>query len=174
ASGYGKKGIVIDVRYNGGGWTTDRLMAVLNVTQHAYTVPRGAAKNLKTENTKFRKHYPFNERAILSVNTKPTIALCNENSYSNAEIFSHAYKSLKLGKLVGQPTFGAVISTGGHGLLNGYVRMPYRAWYVKESGMNMEHGPAVPDYLVSNPPGWKARGEDQQLQKAVSVLLEQL
>ncbi|MCV6629926.1 MAG: S41 family peptidase [Flavobacteriaceae bacterium] len=174
ASGYGKKGIVIDVRYNGGGWTTDRLMAVLNVTQHAYTVPRGAAKDLKAENDKFRQHYPFNERAILSVNTKPTVALCNETSYSNAEIFSHAFKSLKLGKLVGQPTFGAVISTGGHGLQNGYVRMPYRAWYVKESGLNMEHGPAVPDYLVSNPPGWKARGEDQQLQKAVEVLLEQI
>ena len=53
ASGYGKKGIVIDVRYNGGGWTTDRLMAVLNVDQHAYTVPRGAAKSLKKENRKF-------------------------------------------------------------------------------------------------------------------------
>jgi C-terminal processing protease CtpA/Prc len=75
ASGYGKKGIVIDVRYNGGGWTTDRLMAVLNVYQHAYTVPRGAAKNLDKENKKFTKNYPFNERAILSVNTKPTVAL---------------------------------------------------------------------------------------------------
>ena len=126
ASGYGKKGIVIDVRYNGGGWTTDRLMAVLNVYQHAYTVPRGAAKNLKKENKKFAKHYPFNERAILSVNTKPSIALCNENSYSNAEIFSHAYKNLGLGKLVGQPTFGAVISTGGYGLTQGFVRMPWR------------------------------------------------
>ena len=55
ASGYGKKGIVIDVRYNGGGWTTDRLMAVLNVDQHAYTIPRGAANNLKKENKKFQK-----------------------------------------------------------------------------------------------------------------------
>lgn len=175
ASGYGKKGIVIDVRYNGGGWTTDRLMAVLNVTQHAYTVPRGAAKNLKRENKKFSKHYPFNERAILSVNTKPSVALCNENSYSNAEIFSHAYKNLGLGKLVGQPTFGAVISTGSHRLQNGYVRMPFRAWYVKQSGKNMENeAPAVPDFIVKNAPGWKARGEDAQLKKAVEVLLQDI
>ena len=175
ASGYGKKGIVIDVRYNGGGWTTDRLMAVLNVDQHAYTIPRGATKDLQKENKKFQANYPFNERAILSVNTKPTVALCNENSYSNAEIFSHAYKNLGLGKLVGQPTFGAVISTGGYRLSKGYVRMPFRAWYVKKSGLNMENdAPAVPDYLVKNAPGWVARGEDAQLQKAVDVLIDEI
>ncbi len=174
ASGYGKKGIVIDVRYNGGGWTTDRLMAVLNVDQHAYTVPRGAAKSLKNHQ-KFKGNYPFNERAILSVNTKPMVALCNENSYSNAEIFSHAFKNLGLGKLVGQPTFGAVISTGGKRLQNGYIRMPFRAWYVKKSGKNMENeAPAVPDYLVKNAPGWKDRGEDAQLKKAVEVLLQDI
>ncbi|WP_272150037.1 S41 family peptidase [Tenacibaculum aiptasiae] len=174
ASGYGKKGIVIDVRYNGGGWTTDRLMAVLNVDQHAYTIPRGAAKSLKN-NKKFTKNYPFNERAILSVNTKPVVALCNENSYSNAEIFSHAFKNLGLGKLVGRPTFGAVISTGGKGLQNGFIRMPFRAWFVKKSGKNMENeAPAVPDYLVKNAPGWKERNEDAQLKKAVEVLLKDL
>ena len=174
ASGYGKKGIVIDVRNNGGGWTTDRLMAVLTVKQHAYTVPRGATSNLQKDNKKFSGNYPFNERAILSVNTKPLVALANQSSYSNAEIFAHAFKSFKLGKLVGQPTFGAVISTGSARLQDGSIRMPFRAWYVKESGMNMEHGPAVPDYLVENKPGWKARGEDDQLKKAVEVLLQDL
>lgn len=174
ASGYGKKGIVIDVRNNGGGWTTDRLMAVLTVQQHAYTVPRGATDDLQKNNKNFAGNYPFNERAILSVNTKPLVALANESSYSNAEIFAHAFKSFNLGKLVGQPTFGAVISTGSQRLQDGAIRMPYRAWYVKESGMNMEHGPAVPDYLVQNKPGWKARGEDDQLMKAVEVLLKDL
>ena len=175
ASGYGKKGIVIDVRYNGGGWTTDRLMAVLNVDQHAYTIPRGAAADLNKENINFKNNYPYNERAILTVNTKPTVAICNENSYSNAEIFSHAYKNLGLGKLVGQPTFGAVISTGSYSLSKGYVRMPFRAWYVKKSNLNMENdSPAVPDYLVENSPGWVARGEDDQLKKAVEVLLEEI
>ncbi|WP_405606753.1 S41 family peptidase [Polaribacter sp. Asnod1-A03] len=174
ASGYGKKGIVIDVRNNGGGWTTDRLMAVLTVQQHSYTVPRGATDNLQKDNKDFIGNYPFNERALLAVNTKPLVALTNESSYSNAEIFAHAFKSFKLGKIVGQPTFGAVISTGSHRLQDGSIRMPYRAWYVKETGKNMEHGPAVPDYLVQNKPGWKARGEDDQLKKAVEVLLQDL
>jgi C-terminal processing protease CtpA/Prc len=101
--------------------------------------------------------------------------MCNETSYSNAEIFSHAYKTLDIGTLVGKPTFGAVISTGGFGLMDGsFVRMPFRAWYVKATGENMEHGPAVPDVIVDNAPDSKAKGEDPQLRKAVDVLLDQI
>jgi tricorn protease len=175
AAGQGKEGIVIDVRYNGGGWTTDYLMAVLNVRQHAYTIPRGAADNLEQEHLKFKNTYPFSERLPLASWTKPSIALCNENSYSNAEIFSHAYKTLGLGTLVGQPTFGAVISTGGWTLVDGsYVRMPFRAWYVKATEENMEHGPAVPDILVENPPAYKVKNIDPQLKRAVDELLGQL
>lgn len=175
ASGMGKEGIVIDVRFNGGGWTTDYLMAVLNVRQHAYTIPRGAAENLQDEHKKFKNYYPFSERLPLSSWTKPSVAMCNESSYSNAEIFSHAYKTLDIGTLVGKPTFGAVISTGGQRLLDGsYVRMPFRAWYVKATEENMENGPAVPDVIVDNAPDSKANGEDPQLKKAVEVLLEQL
>ena len=175
ASGLGKEGIVIDVRFNGGGWTTDYLMTVLNVRQHAYTVPRGAASSLQKENTKFRAYYPFSERLPLTAWTKPSVALCNETSYSNAEIFSHAFKTLDIGTLVGKPTFGAVISTGGFGLMDGsYVRMPFRAWYVKATGENMEHGPAVPDVIVDNAPDSKAKGEDPQLKRAVEVLLGEI
>lgn len=175
ASGMGKEGIVIDVRFNGGGWTTDYLMAVLNVRQHAYTIPRGAAKNLEKDNKKFQDYYPYSERLPLSSWTKPSIAMCNQSSYSNAEIFSHAYKNLGIGTLVGMPTFGAVISTGGRSLMDGsFVRMPFRAWYVRKDGMNMENGPAVPDILIENEPDSRSKGEDQQLEKAVQELLGQI
>jgi C-terminal processing protease CtpA/Prc/Tol biopolymer transport system component len=175
AAGDGKEGIVIDVRYNGGGWTTDYLMAVLNVKQHAYTVPRGSVKNVEKEHKGFTKYYPYSERLPLAAWTKPSIALCNENSYSNAEIFSHAYKELGLGKLVGQPTFGAVISTGGHTLIDGsYVRVPFRGWFVKSSEKNMDFTPAMPDILVENAPDDKANGKDSQLKRAVDELLKQL
>ncbi|MDX1640534.1 MAG: S41 family peptidase, partial [Balneolaceae bacterium] len=174
ASGYGKEGIVIDVRYNGGGWTTDYLMAVLNVRQHAYTIPRGASENLNENKRKFREYYPFSERLPLSVWTKPSIALANESSYSNAEIFSHAYKNLDIGSLVGVETFGAVISTGGARLIDGsLIRLPFRGWYVKETDENMDFGGAVPDYEVHNAPDYRT-GEDTQLKKAVEVLLEQI
>lgn len=175
AAGLGKQGLVIDVRFNGGGWTTDYLMAVLSVKQHSYTVPRGAANNLESEHTKFINHYPFSERLPLASWTKPSVALCNHTSYSNAEIFSHAYKALDIGTLVGEPTFGAVISTGSARLIDGSsVRMPFRGWYVKETKSNMELGPAVPDILVNNNPDDKAKGEDTQLKTAVNTLLKQL
>lgn len=174
AAGYGKEGIVIDVRYNGGGWTTDYLLAVLNVRQHAYTIPRGATSNLEEEHLNFKDNYP-STRLPLPSSSKPSIALCNQNSYSNAEIFSHAYKSLGLGTLVGQPTFGAVISTGSYTLVDGsYVRMPLRGWFVKETELNMEHNPAVPDILVENPPAYKARNVDPQVKRAVEELLKQI
>ena len=171
ASGHGKKGLVIDVRFNGGGWTTDYLMTVLNVRQHAFTIPRGAAKDLDKESQNFKEHYPFGERLPLSAWTKPAVAICNSNSYSNAEIFSHAFKTLNRGKLVGMPTFGAVISTGGQRLIDGsLIRLPFRAWYVLATGKSMENIPAVPDILIDNAPDSKANGVDEQLQKAVEVL----
>ena len=174
ASGYGKEGIVIDVRFNGGGWTTDYLMTVLNVRQHAYTIPRGAAKTL-AEHKKFRDYYPYSERLPYAPWTKPSIAMCNAESYSNAEIFSHAYKTLGIGTLVGEPTFGAVISTGAKNLIDGsYVRMPFRAWYVKATDKNMEHGPAVPQIIIYNNPDDKAKGRDTQLKAAVNELLKEI
>lgn len=175
ATAYKKEGLVIDVRFNGGGWTTDYLMTILDVRQHAYTIPRGAANDLKKEHKQFTEHYPFGERLPFFPWTKPSVALCNQNSYSNAEIFSHAYKTLDLGTLVGTPTFGAVISTGARRLVDGsYVRIPFRAWYVKATQQNMEHNGAVPDLLQYNEPGSKAKGKDPQLRKAVETLLEQI
>lgn len=172
AAGYGKEGIVIDVRYNGGGWTTDYLMAILTVRQHSYTIPRGAADDLK-EHKNFKEYYPYGERLPFAAWTKPTVALCNESSYSNAEIFSHAYKELGLGTLVGKPTYGAVISTGAYNLIDGsYVRMPFRGWFVKSSGMNMENGPAVPNMVLDVSPDYKTKGVDEQLKKAVEVLVK--
>ena len=174
AQGAGKEGLVIDVRFNGGGWTTDYLMAILTTRQHAYTVPRGATDDLKNQKD-FSNYYPYGERLPFPVWTKPSITMCNSNSYSNAEIFAHAYKTLGLGTVVGQPTFGAVISTGAGRLIDdSYVRLPFRGWYVKGSGTNMENNGAQPDILVENSPNAKAQGEDEQLQKAVEVLLKQI
>lgn len=175
ARAYGKEGIVIDVRYNGGGWTTDFLMTVLNYKQHAYTIPRGAANNLLTEKENFRGYYPLGERLPYYAWTKPSIALCNQNSYSNAEIFSHAYKNLGIGKLVGVPTFGAVISTGARMLIDGsYVRMPYRGWFVKADNTNMDFVPAVPDIIVENVPNEKTNENDVQLKRAVEEMMKDL
>lgn len=91
------------------------------------------------------------------------------------KIFSHAYKALGLGTLVGEPTFGAVISTGSARLIDGSsVRMPFRGWFVKETGDNMDFVPAVPDIFVLNNPDDKAKNKDTQLKRAVDELLKQI
>jgi tricorn protease len=175
AAGYGKDGLIIDVRYNGGGSTTDYLMTVLNYKQHAYTIPRGASEDLEKDKLKFRGYYPVGERLVYAAWLKPSIAICNEGSYSNAEIFSHAYKQLGIGKLVGVPTNGSVISTGARSLIDGStVRLPGRGWFVKATDKNEELGPAVPDILVENAIDYTAKGEDAQLKAAVDELLKQL
>lgn len=167
AAAHGKEGLLIDVRSNGGGWTTDYLMAVLNVTRHAYTIPRDGDPT--------QKAYPQG-RLPLAAWTRPALTLCNEDSYSNAEIFSHAFKELDRGLLVGKPTFGAVISTGGTRLINGgWIRLPLRGWYVASTGMNMENHGAQPDIVIGQPPDEDTVADrDSQLRQAVSVFLENL
>ena len=167
AAAHGREGLLIDVRSNGGGWTTDYLMAVLEVRRHAYTLPRGGDPKVKA--------YPQG-RLPLAAWTRPAAALCNEDSYSNAEIFSHAFKTLKRGPLVGSPTFGAVISTGGMYTLDGaLVRLPGRGWFVAGSGINMERQGAKPDVIVRQPPVEDtSKTIDTQLARAVQVLLEEL
>ncbi|MBN2287752.1 MAG: PD40 domain-containing protein [Candidatus Glassbacteria bacterium] len=159
---HGKKGLLVDVRNNGGGWITDYLLAVLTVDRHAYTIPRGATE----------KGYPQDRLPVYSW-VKPVAALCNELSFSNAEIFSHAFKTLGLGPLVGATTGGAVISTGGTTLIDGSVfRVPFRGWYVRGTDVNMERQGCVPDITVPEPPGEEGSGADSQLERAVQELLK--
>ncbi len=157
--GAGKDGIVIDVRENGGGSTTDRLLTALTQPLHALTVPRGG-----------KEGYP-QDRTVYATWNKPIVVMCNQNSFSNAEIFSHAIKTLKRGHLVGVTTSGSVISTGGTQIMDiGFLRLPFRGWFLINSGLDMELNGAVPDYLVWPQPAELPAGKDRQLEKAVQVL----
>ena len=80
-----------------------------------------------------------------------------------------------IGKLVGSPTFGAVISTGARTLIDGsYVRMPFRGWFVKADNSNMDFVPAVPDIIIENPPNEKTGENDEQLKRAVEELMKDI
>jgi tricorn protease len=161
AAGFGKDGLIIDVRENGGGSTTDHLLTALTQPRHAITVPRGGVPG-----------YP-QDRMVYAVWQKPIVVLCNQNSFSNAEIFSHAIKSLKRGRLVGVPTAGGVISTGSSNIMDvGVLRLPFRGWYGIESGQDMELNGAEPDITIWPQPGEPARGIDSQLDKAIELLAE--
>jgi tricorn protease len=166
AAAYGKDGLIVDVRNNGGGWTADRVMASLTVQRHAYTVPRGADPS-------YTDGYP-QDRLFIQRYLKPVNMMCNEKSFSNAEIVSHAFKTTGRGTLVGQQTYGGVISTGGFSLIDGtFVRMPFRGWYVLD-GTDMENNGAMPDILIPQTPEHETMQYDAQLEAAVNDLLRRI
>jgi tricorn protease len=166
AAASGKDGLLVDVRNNGGGSTADRVLASLMAQPHAYTVPRGADSG-------YTRGYP-QDRLFIQRWTLPTNMLCNEKSFSNAEIVSHAFKNLKRGTLVGEQTYGGVISTGGTSLVDGTtVRLPFRGWYTPE-GRDMENNGALPDIRVPPNPVDEANDLDAQLKAAVDDLLGRL
>jgi tricorn protease len=154
---FGKEGIVLDVRYNGGGFTHDRVLNYLGGQPHAYFRQRDGAQGLVLRSTD-RKW------------TRPLVVLINNRSYSDAEIFPNAVRTLGLGKLVGEPTGGHVIGTTSVTLIDGSrFRIP-RTGVFTSDGMNMEREGVRPDIRVVNHPDDLALGQDRQLEQAVDVL----
>jgi tricorn protease len=163
ASGFGKDGMVIDVRNNPGGFISDHLLSILCHPRHAVTVPRNG-------------HASYQQGYLPSAAWfKPIVVLCNEYSSSNAEIFCHAIKTLKRGKIVGVPTQRSVISTSSRKVLDvGEIRMPHRGWFVVGDGRDMEMQPCTPDIIVRNAPEDVPSGRDPQLERAIEELLKDI
>jgi tricorn protease len=100
----------------------------------------------------------------------PIVVLCNWDSCSNAEIFSHAIKTLKRGKVVGTQTWGGVIATLNQPLLDmGTIRKAYIGWFTAD-GTDMEFNGAKPDIEIDITPEDIVKGRDPQLETAIRVL----
>lgn len=154
---YDKEAIVLDVRYNSGGFTHDQVLNYLGAKEHTIFRQRhgGVGPVLRSYDRKW---------------TKPLVLLINNRSYSDAEIFPSAFRTLGLGKLVGQPTGGLVIGTSSIRLIDGSTfRIPRTGVYTVK-GVNMEKEGVSPDFLVVPHPDDLAKGKDVQLDKAVEVL----
>ena len=100
----------------------------------------------------------------------PMVVMQNERSTSDAEVFPDGFRTLKLGKVVGVNTYGAVIGTGAYGLMDGSsIRTPGTGlWNI--SGQNLENYGVPPDVYVDNTPADFLKNFDAQLAKAVEVL----
>lgn len=156
-------GLVLDLRDNAGGRVADELLGLFCQPQHTFTVPRDGPRG-----------YPADRRVSPSWD-KPMVVLCNGNTYSNAEIFCHAFKQLGRGKLVGMPTNGGVISAVGIGIPEvGELQIPFRGWFHSVTGKDLELNGAVPDVVVPLLPEDQAKGDDVQLEAAIKALGEEV
>lgn len=154
---FDKEGVVVDVRYNGGGFTHDQVLNYLTGREHTRFEQRDGGTGFVARN--YDRKW-----------TKPLTMLINNRSYSDAEVFPSAVRASGLGKLVGQTTAGQVIFTGSIRLIDGSTfRMPRIGVYRNDS-VNMDKEGVKPDVAVDiSPEDWKA-GRDPQLTKAVEVL----
>lgn len=153
----GKKGLIIDVRNNGGGNTADRIIDILERRPNAF--------------------YQIRDEAPIGgpgqVADFPMVVLHAETSFSNAEMFPNSVQTRGLAKLVGMPTPGYVIYTYGLTLVDGTsARMPSTGVF-RLNGRPLENEGVVPDYQLTNDPDAFLEGIDAQLDKAIEVLLRQ-
>jgi C-terminal processing protease CtpA/Prc len=154
-----RSGVVIDIRNNNGGFVNAMALDVLSRRPYLTMTNRDGV--------------PGSARTVLGQRSLelPTILVVNQHSLSDAEDFTEGYRTLKLGKVVGEPTAGWIIYTGSMDLVDGTVmRMP--GTLVQGSdGHDMELHPRPVDIAVSRPIGESYTGRDSQLDAAVKALL---
>ena len=161
---FGKDGVVIDVRYNTGGYTADRLIDILCGSRHVRTLYRGVDE----------EGYIISRFGRPVITSLPVVVLANERSQSNAEEFTHAMKSLGRAKVVGTETAGDVIGTFDLNLLDyGVMRRPRIGFFLPD-GTDLECHGAKPDIEVERTPADIAAGRDPQLEAAVGALAEEV
>ena len=125
------------------------------------------------EHTFFRQRYGGEGPVLRAYDrkwTRPLALLINNRSFSDAEIFPSAFKTLGLGKVIGQPTGAHVIGTGSIRLIDGSLFRIPRIGVFTVKGDDMEKVGVTPDVLVETHPDELARGRDVQLERAVEVL----
>ncbi|MFN8487995.1 MAG: PDZ domain-containing protein [Caldilineaceae bacterium] len=155
-----RDGLIVDVRYNGGGHVSQLILEKLARRRIGYDFSRWGGLS----------PYPADSVA------GPIIALTNENAGSDGDIFCHSFKLLKLGPLIGKRTWGGVVGISPrHALVDGTITtQPEYSFWFEDVGWNLENYGADPDIEVDNTPQDYAAGRDAQLERAISEALRLL
>ena len=153
-------GLLVDVRYNGGGHVSQLLLEKLSRRRIGYDVPRWGTP------------HPYPDASVLG----PMVAVTNENAGSDGDIFSHCFKLMELGLLIGKRTWGGVIGISPHQMFvdgGGTTQPEYSFWFV-DVGWRVENYGTDPDIEVDYRPQDYASEGDPQLDRAIAELLRQM
>ncbi len=153
------KGMIIDVRENGGGNIHQQLMQILTARPFAHVRLRGSPIKIPQPSLYW---------------DKPVVVLINERSFSDAEVFPYIFQSLKVGKVIGVPTPGGVIGTNDITLSDGTTFRIPRTGYFGIDGTNLEGYGVKPDILVEHSAEDRIKGNDRQLAKAIEVVMAEV
>ena len=155
-----KQGAVIDERFNAGGQVADYFIEVLGRQIEAYWLPRYGAI----------EHTP--NAGIYG----PKVMIANEYSGSGGDALPWLFKYRKLGPLVGKRTWGGLVGIGPIPVLmdGGHVTSPSVAFFSPSGEWSVENHGVDPDYAVEQDPKAVSEGHDPQLEKAVSLAMEEL
>lgn len=151
-----KEAVVVDTRYNHGGWLHDDLATLFSGEKYIDFVPRGQEFG----------HDPITKWV------KPSVLLMCEGNYSDGHGFPFTYKTLKIGKTIGMPIAGTMTAVWWETLQDRtiYFGIPQVGTRDMEGNL-LENLQLEPDFKVINEYNKLIKGEDQQLQKAVELLL---
>ncbi len=155
-----KQALVIDVRYNGGGFVDQMIFERLR----RILVGMMSARNAKPTTVPDQ------------VFVGPMACVTNHYAASDGDFFSYFFKKYKLGKLIGTRTWGGVRGIRGYTWLidHGYTTQPEFALYSTHSKWLIENHGVEPDIRVDNLPEQVMAGRDPQLETAVKLLLKQI
>jgi len=156
-----REGLIVDVRFNRGGHVSALLLEKLARRRIGYDVSRW-----------FQVPEPYPPESILG----PMVALTNEFAGSDGDIFSHGFKIMELGPLLGKRTWGGVIGISPrHWLVDGTLTtQPEFSFWFKDVGWGVENYGTDPDIEVENLPQDYARGVDKQLERAIEEVMKLL
>ena len=155
-----KDAMIIDERYNGGGFVGDQIIDRLERVLWAITIPREGKSGRNPE----RVHHG------------PVVVLINEDTGSNGEFFAAAIKRLGLAKVIGMRTWGGSIGIEPHqDLVDGATTTPPQfGLYDLDGAWPIEGWGVEPDIVIMNMPKDVVDGKDAQLDKAIEYLLDEL
>jgi tricorn protease len=155
-----REGLVIDVRYNGGGHVSQLILEKLARDRVGYVVTRWAAPI----------PYPADSPS------GPLVCITNEEAGSDGDIFTHVFKLEKLGPVVGKRTWGGVIGISMRHVLvdNGLTTQPEYSHWFKDVGWGVENYGTDPTHDVDITPQDHAAGRDPQMATALRLMNEAL